>query len=82
MEAVVNLDSAISPVREVKSGVPQVSVLGRLQFNFYINDIFGIENVIFLGYADDVCLFFNELINRVNVFLGKMTERCYMKKYV
>ena len=45
----------------IKSGVPQVSMLGPLLFLIYTNDIInGIESTILI-FADDTCLF-----NRTN----------------
>lgn len=51
----VNLNGYCSDIKAITSGVPQVSILGPLLFNLYINDIVNvIHSAEFIIYADDV----------------------------
>ena len=50
----VNINGTYSNWRQVKSGVPQGSVLGPLLFNLFINDfIYAVENSQVCNFADD-----------------------------
>ena len=56
----VKYENSESDLLEIKTGIPQGSILGPLFFSIYINDIINAsEKFSFLMYADDTTLFFN-----------------------
>lgn len=55
----VEINGFKSRTQPIETGVPQGSILGRVLFLFYINDIINIdEDCKFIIYADDCTLFF------------------------
>ena len=56
----VQLENCKSDLLEVKTGIPQGSILGPLFFSVLINDIVNSSNKLsFLMYADDTTIYFN-----------------------
>ena len=60
----INLD-----LQEIRTGIPQGSILGPLFFSIYKNDLIKSSNIFnYLMYADDTTLYFNlEDIDSVNL---------------
>ena len=58
-----------SEYMDVKSGVPQCSILGPLLFSIYTNDLVTVSTKLkFLMYADDTTIYFNlEDLSGINV---------------
>ena len=49
-----------SDLEEIRTGIPQGSILGPLFFSIYINDLINSSNIFnYLMYADDTTLYFN-----------------------
>ena len=49
-----------SDLQEIRTGIPQGSILGPLFFSIYINDLINSSNIFnYLMYADDTTLYFN-----------------------
>ena len=56
----VQFENSESDLLEIKTGIPQGSILGPLFFNIMINDIVNSSNKFnFLMYADDTTIYFN-----------------------
>ena len=56
----VHYENSESDLLEIKTGIPQGSILGALFFNIMINDIVNSSNKFnFLMYADDTTIYFN-----------------------
>ncbi len=76
----VNYNNCDSDIMEIKTGIPQGSILGPLFFSIYINDIIHSSNIFsFLMYADDTTLYCtiedfpsNNLVNSINSELNKI----------
>ena len=58
-----------SDLKEIRTGIPQGSILGPLFFSIYINDLINSSNLFnYLMYADDTTLYFNlEDVDSVNM---------------
>ena len=58
-----------SDLQEIRTGIPQGSILGPLFFSIYINDLINSSNLFnYLMYADDTTLYFNlEDVDSVNM---------------
>ena len=58
-----------SDLQEIRTGIPQGSILGPLFFSIYINDLINSSNIFnYLMYADDTTLYFNlEDVDSVNM---------------
>ena len=49
-----------SEFTEIRTGVPQGSILGHLLFSIYINDLIMVSNKLnFIMYADDTTMYFD-----------------------
>ena len=76
----VSCNGAKSPLKLIKYGVPQGSILGPLLFILYINDLPNVSsNLFFLLFADDTNIFSSHssietLINHTNTELEKVAE--------
>lgn len=74
----VSHNSFLSSTEDIKSGVPQGSILGPLLFIIYMNDVFNINTEVqSIAYADDITLFFtgtdpDKLIVSANNFLSSL----------
>ena len=56
----VHFESCNSDLLEIKTGIPQESILGPLFFGILINDIVNSSSkLLFLMYADDTTIYFN-----------------------
>ena len=58
-----------SNLQEIRTGIPQGSILGPLFFSIYINDLINSSNIFnYLMYADNTTLYFNlEDVDSVNM---------------
>ena len=62
MHQVVDFDGSTSDTLEIKTGVPQGSVLGPFLFSVYINDLPSCTDIFnMIMYADDTTLFCDKL---------------------
>ena len=56
----VQFENSESVLREIKTGIPQGSILGSLFFSVFINDLVNFNTKFqFLMYADDTTIYFN-----------------------
>ena len=55
----MQFESCKSDLLEIKTGIPQGSILGPLFFSILINDIVNSMKFSFLMYADDTTIYFN-----------------------
>src|ERR1043165_8897911 len=82
----VSCNDAKSPLKLIKYGVPQGSILGPLLFILYINDLPNVSsNLFFLLFADDTNIFSSQssietLINHTNTELEKVAELFHTNK--
>ena len=65
----MQFEKSESGLREIKTGIPQGSILGPLFFSVFINDLVNSSTKFqFLLYADDTIIYFNlddfPLVNR------------------
>ena len=59
----ISVNASFSDWKEIKTGVPQGSILGSLLFHIFLNDIFYfINNGNLCNYADDNTLFLLEKV--------------------
>ena len=80
----VMFNNTNSEFTEIRTGVPQGSILGPLLFSIYINDFITVSNKLnFIMYADDTTIYFdledfekdnlehqiNDELNRLNIWL-------------
>ena len=76
----VKMGLYLSKTLGISCGVTQGSVLGPKLFNVYINDIFGVSQLLkLILFADDTNIFFstnnyNDLVNMVNEELNKLKK--------
>ena len=83
----VMFNSKNSEFTEIRTGVPQGSILGPLLFSIYINDLITVSNKLnFIMYADDTTIYFdledfekdnlehqiNDELKRVNEYMVKI----------
>ena len=69
-----------SDLQEIRTGIPQGSILGPLFFSIYINDLINSSNIFnYLMYADDTTLYFNledndsvDMNDNINTHLEKI----------
>ena len=55
----VQFENQESCTMEIKTGIPQGSILGPLFFSILINDLVNSSKMSFLTYADDTTIYFN-----------------------
>ena len=81
----VQFENSESGLREIKTGIPQGSILGPLFFSIVINDLVNSSTKFrFLMYADDTTIYFNfPLVNRefeINCELEKVNTWLKLNK--